>query len=1116
MALILIADDRPANRDVLTTLLGYAGHRVLEAADGQEALARARAERPDLVIADILMPTMDGYEFVQRLRAEPDIAATPVIFYTATYLSREAEALARACGVAYVLFKPVEPQVVLETVHAALGQPAAALALTPAAPAEFERQHVRLVSDTLARNAEALEISNRRLALLVDLGVELAAERDPHRLLVRSLHAARQLIGAHFAAAAILDDDGQALRAFVTTGLDVETAGHLEAPLVDRGVAAAVLATRRPVRCPPQPLADGRASFPASHAPFRSFLGVPVATAAQIYGLLYLTDKLGLAEFVEDDERLAKLLAAQLAVAYENAYLYAEVQHQAEALREEAAQRRRAAVALAAREQRFRALIEKSSDAITLLNADGRVEYVSASAERILGYTSEEMLGRDPLRLIHADDRPAVLSRLADLTPTPGAAFTAQYRLRHRDGTWRWIETTVTNLLQDPNVQALVFNYHDITERRTAETALAQRERRFAALIANIADAIILVDPAGRIVYASPSTARLSGYSEPELLGQNALALVHPEDADRLQQLLLGLAGRNGSGLPAQFRVRHPDGSWRWAEAIGTNALHEPGVEAIVVNYRDITERKQHHDELEAIVQVSAALRAAPSRAEMPPVILEQLLRLLNADAAALVSLDTATGGALLELAGGQWAPLTGERLPAGQGVSGYVIATSQPFRSQDLGTELRLAPAERLGDLRAGVCVPLIADRQTIGALWLARRGEITDADVRVLTAIGDITATALQRASLHEQTELRLRRLAALRAIDIAITSSFDMRLTLGVVLEHVQAELSVDAAALLKFDTRHYALVYLLGRGFRGDAVTRTQLRLGEGQAGQAAFDLRPSVVADLGALSPPFLRAELAAEEGFVGYACAPLVTRGQVKGVLEVFRRSPLRPEAEWQDFLEALAGQAAIAVDNAELLDGLQRKHLELMVAYDTTLEGWSRALDLRDQETEGHTQRVTDLTVRLARAFGLDEAEIVHLRRGALLHDIGKMGIPDAILRKPGPLTAEEWDVMRRHPAYAHELLAPIPYLRPALDIPYCHHEKWDGTGYPRGLRGDQIPLAARLFAVVDVWDALTSDRPYRPAWPQEQALAYIRAQAGTHFDSVAVTAFLQLVGDA
>jgi HD-GYP domain-containing protein (c-di-GMP phosphodiesterase class II) len=211
--------------------------------------------------------------------------------------------------------------------------------------------------------------------------------------------------------------------------------------------------------------------------------------------------------------------------------------------------------------------------------------------------------------------------------------------------------------------------------------------------------------------------------------------------------------------------------------------------------------------------------------------------------------------------------------------------------------------------------------------------------------------------------------------------------------------------------------------------------------------------------------------------------------------------------------LDALTAQGAIAIDNAGLYQQLQISNSDLVLAYDRTLEGWVKALDMRDNETEGHTRRVTELTTRLAYDYPVDRDQVIHIRRGALLHDIGKMAIPDAILRKPGPLTPDEWEIMKRHPVYAYEWLSPIPYLRPALDIPYCHHEKWDGSGYPRGLKGDSIPLAARLFSVVDCWDALRSDRPYRPGWSEEKVATYIRERDGSDFDPHVVQAFLKRV---
>ncbi|MEO8356447.1 MAG: HD domain-containing phosphohydrolase [Chloroflexota bacterium] len=191
----------------------------------------------------------------------------------------------------------------------------------------------------------------------------------------------------------------------------------------------------------------------------------------------------------------------------------------------------------------------------------------------------------------------------------------------------------------------------------------------------------------------------------------------------------------------------------------------------------------------------------------------------------------------------------------------------------------------------------------------------------------------------------------------------------------------------------------------------------------------------------------------------------------------------------------------------------LQQSHAKLLEAYEATIEGWSHAMDLRDRETEGHSRRVAELTVEMAKAFGMKDQDLVHIRRGAFMHDMGKLGVPDAILQKPAALTDQEWEIMRKHPQLAHDMLYPIEYLRPAMDIPLNHHEKWDGTGYPRGLKNEEIPVAARLFSVVDVWDALTSDRPYRAAWKKEDALDYIREQSGLHFDPQVVDLFFKVI---
>ncbi len=378
-------------------------------------------------------------------------------------------------------------------------------------------------------------------------------------------------------------------------------------------------------------------------------------------------------------------------------------------------------------------------------------------------------------------------------------------------------------------------------------------------------------------------------------------------------------------------------------------------------------------------------------------------------------------------------------------------------------------------------------------------------------LVLADDIT----ERLRAEIQVRLQLDRLAALRTIDVAINSSLDLRVSLGVCLDQVTTQQGVHAANVLLLRPQTQMLEFVAGRGFRSAGAFRSHIHLGEDPAGRAVIERRIICISNIQAARTKLEDASNFEKERFVSYIAAPLIAKGQVNGVLELWHREPLVPSPEWLEFLDTLAGQAAIAVDNAMLYQQLQASNADLILAYDVTLEGWVKALDMRDNETEGHTRRVTELTVRLAYAFPVENEQVVHIRRGALLHDIGKMAIPDSILQKPGPLTSEEQAIMRRHTAYAYDWLSPIPYLRPATDIPHCHHERWDGLGYPRGLKGTDIPLAARLFTVVDVWDALRSDRPYRRKWPAENVRQYIRERAGKDFDPDVVEIFLKIVHD-
>ena len=525
-------------------------------------------------------------------------------------------------------------------------------------------------------------------------------------------------------------------------------------------------------------------------------------------------------------------------------------------------------------------------------------------------------------------------------------------------------------------------------------------------------------------------------------------------------------------------------------------------------------ETRQRLSELEAVNRISTAMRESESLERMLPILLDETLAVLECPAGSIWLYEPATDE-LRNVIGRGWLEQVHIPMKPGEGIGGTVFASGGAYISPEFASDpiTRAAVRTQVPAGWGGAGIPIRTSQHVIGVLFVsvALPREITPNEARLLTIIAEIAGNAIQRTRLHEQTERHVQRLAALHEVDQAITASLDVHLALDAVLKQVTTQLQVDAAAILVLNPYTHFLEYAGGQGFRSKAITGTRLRLGEGIAGRAALERRMISVSNLPESRDLLAHSPFLFGEDFVAFFAVPLIAKGQVKGVLDLFHRAALAPNREWFEFLETLAEQAAIALDNAELFNGLQRSNAELVLAYDTTIEGWSRALDLRDKETEGHTRRVTEMTERLARAMGIPDVELVHVRRGALLHDIGKMGVPDSILLKPGPLTDPEWEVMRQHPRYAFELLAPVAYLRPALEIPYCHHEKWDGTGYPRGLKGEQIPRLARIFAVVDVWDALLSDRPYRAAWTREQVREHIRALAGTHFDPRVVEQFLR-----
>jgi PAS domain S-box-containing protein len=616
----------------------------------------------------------------------------------------------------------------------------------------------------------------------------------------------------------------------------------------------------------------------------------------------------------------------------------------------------------------------------------------------------------------------------------------------------------------------------------------------------------LLVDPqTGQVVDANPAAAEFYGFALNELRRMTVWQLSANER--EMVRANLNRAFSDPGGV-VFTRHRLANGEVREVE-IHANPVQRGDQPLLYAMLTDVTEQRQREHELEAVSAFAAALRVAPSRATLAAAIVEQVRKLMLAKGAALVLREAASGELVVDFSV-NWPQPAGTRSPAGTGLAGQVLASGQPeWREMPPGP-----PGPRaLIDQPVAVGVPLSAQGQTLGALCISAATPPGPAQLRLLSAIGDMAANALNRSTLYEQTEQRLQRLAALHAIDIAITASFDLRVTLGIFLDHLMSQMRVDAAAVLLLNSATQTLEYAAMRGLDTRPLHKAPLRLSDSVPGRVATQRQPLHVTSLIETRPLGTLPYPAGQSGFSSYYGLPLVAKGRVQGVLEILHRGPLHADADWVEFLNSLGTQAAIAIDNANLFTDLQRSNVELNLAYDATIEGWSRVLEARGVEDRGHTRRVADQAVQLAQAAGLSQPELIQIRRGALLHDIGMLSIPESVLVKSGPLSEAERAIVQQHPDYGFGILGSIVYLRPALEIPYCHHERWDGSGYPRGLRGDLIPLAARLFAVVDTWDALRSEKPYRAAWTDEAALAYLRSNAGTLFDPALVSLFAQQV---
>jgi PAS domain S-box-containing protein len=785
-------------------------------------------------------------------------------------------------------------------------------------------------------------------------------------------------------------------------------------------------------------------------------------------------------------------------------------------------------------ESRFRSLIEQSPLSTILYKPDGQPTYGNPASAKLWNMPPELVEHVYQTYNIFNDQQlmdqgimPNIKKGFAgELSETIPIRYDPQQTDPHYVGPPRWLQAYIYPVKdEDKSTSEVVVMHLDVTERKKAEDALADSHERL----------ITVLDSIDADVYASDMTTNeilfmnqhMRDSFDGNLVGQICWQAFRDEAGPCphcTNDQLLTPDGKP-AGVVAWEGQNPITGRWYINYDRAIKWVDDRMVRLQVAT--DFTDRKHAEEEvrryakrIETLLEIEKVITSTLNLDEVLSIIMVELKKVIAYDSISLQILRENSLEIVACRGFNQPDEIIGLTFPLNPKFPNcQVVETKVTLAIEDVTREYphfqRQSSKYNSGHIRSWLGVPL-KTKGVIKGMISVDRSEVapfSDAEIQMASAVASQAALAIENASLFSEAQRRLRHLSSLRRIDEVIASNLDLRLTLNIILGQIRQQLEVDAATILLYQPDLQYLEHVASSGFRTEAIQLTNLRLGEGFAGRAALEQRIVRVSDLSQLQTGFLRSPEFRDEGFVDYVGVPMITKGTVTGVLEIYHRHSLEPGREWTALLKTLAGQTAIAIDNIRLFEDLQSSNMQLFQAYDATIEGWARALEMRDMETEGHSRRVVETTLKLARKLGIKDKDLIHIRRGTLLHDIGKMGVPDAILQKRGNLNAEEWQIMQKHPVYAHKWLSQITYLKSALDIPYCHHEKWDGTGYPRGLEGEEIPLAARIFAVVDVWDALRSDRPYRKAWADDKVIKYLETERNKHFDPRVVDAFLGML---
>ncbi|MFN8412000.1 MAG: PAS domain S-box protein [Anaerolineales bacterium] len=802
-------------------------------------------------------------------------------------------------------------------------------------------------------------------------------------------------------------------------------------------------------------------------------LCIPLRVHSKPLGLAELYTSNVSHKFSPEEIQLAQALSDQIAIAIENASLYTKLEE---------------------REEYFRALIENLTEGVVIVDRTGIVRYIAPSEQRLTGYTVEEIIGQSPFQHIHPDDLPRLTQAFELAAKTPGMEATMEYRLQRKDGQWRQYEVSGRSMVDDPKINGIVMNYRDITERKQAEQAIRESQARFEGVIDTVMNAIITIDSQHQIMIFNPSAERVFGYVARDVVGKN-LNILLPERFHQQHPMHVTQYGKTGVSTRAKglldvlYGVRANGEEFPMEAFISQNEIG--GQKYYTVILQDITERKLSEEALRASERKFRAL------AENIPSVVYQCL---NDERYTFIYLNDAI-----------------------EALTGYskkeFIEDGLSFFDLYHPEDLSHIPTNKIHKANAASQSFHITYRikhKSGDWRWVDEWGSYVQNEDGSIGFIEGVIIDITERKHAEEFMHKRTQELELLAGISQSLRSASNGNEMISILMKSNLQIVGGAYSSIFMIEEHNNFFVssgwYSSAAGKEKNLYLGKHHPIGEGITGHVFQTGEIYIAKDF--QNDPY--AIILPEESFLqdvkSGISLPIHSKEKTIGVLHLW----LNEQREFSEneirLLTAVTDMAGNAIDRAALHEQTLRQADELSFAYEKTLAGWARALELRDEPTEGHTRRVTELTLRLANDMGIPKNELIHIQRGATLHDIGKMGIPDSILHKPGPLTEQEWDIMRRHPQYAYDLLSVIPFLRPALDIPLCHHENWDGSGYPRGLKEKEIPLVSRIFSIVDVWDALTSDRPYRPAWSKEKSRQYIQDLSGKKFDPQVVDAFLKM----